>query len=118
MASMLQMFIIGAPLYVIVQDNPPARFLVACGFIFVICTSLLLLIFVPKVAKRTKNLNLGMNGGSRGTTVSVMPKTMKRKDKGSGISLMSQNSEYSQKEKWLLQQSKARPTESDVMEKL
>lgn len=49
MASMLQMALVGTPLLALVYDNPNARFFVWTGIIFVVCTSLLLLIFVPKI---------------------------------------------------------------------
>lgn len=49
--SMLQIFIVGVPLLVIVYNDPSAYFFVWCGIIFIICTTILLLIFVPKVVR-------------------------------------------------------------------
>lgn len=48
--SMLQIFVVGVPLLVIVDTNPSANFFVWTGIIFIVCTSILGLIFVPKVA--------------------------------------------------------------------
>eukprot|EP00957_Ditylum_brightwellii_P164991 12561996-Ditylum_brightwellii.AAC.1 len=48
-ASILQAGIIGGPLLVIAGDDPTAFVLVAVGGIFVICMSILFLIFIPKM---------------------------------------------------------------------
>ena len=45
----LQIFLIGLPLLVIVQDNPPARYFLSVGIIFLVCVGMLLLIFGPKI---------------------------------------------------------------------
>jgi len=47
--SILQAGIIGGPLLIITHDNPAALVLVKVGGIFVICMSILLLIFIPKM---------------------------------------------------------------------
>lgn len=49
--SMMQISIVAVPLLVIVNNNPSASFFVWTGAIFIICTSVLLLIFVPKVMR-------------------------------------------------------------------
>jgi hypothetical protein len=49
--SMLQIFIVGVPLLVIVYHDPNAYFFVMCGIIFIICTTILFLIFVPKIIR-------------------------------------------------------------------
>jgi len=46
-----QIFIVGVPLLVIVYNDPSAYFFVWCGIIFIVCTTILLLIFVPKVVR-------------------------------------------------------------------
>lgn len=46
--SLLQIFIVGVPLLVIVHNDPSAYFFVWCGLIFIVCSSILLLIFAPK----------------------------------------------------------------------
>jgi 7 transmembrane sweet-taste receptor of 3 GCPR len=47
--SMFQMFVIGIPVIFLVRDQPAAQYFVYSGIIFVICTAVLLLIFVPKI---------------------------------------------------------------------
>lgn len=49
--SLLQIFIVGVPLLVIVHNDPSAYFFVWCGLIFVVCSSILLLIFGPKLLR-------------------------------------------------------------------
>lgn len=51
MLSMLQIFIVGVPLLWIVKTNPSALFFVWTGIIFIVCTTILGLIFLPKVIK-------------------------------------------------------------------
>jgi len=56
--SMFQIFIVGVPLLVIVYNDPSAYFFVWCGIIFIICTTILLLIFVPKIVRwKSKSTN-------------------------------------------------------------
>ena len=53
--SMLQIFIVGVPLLVIVYQDPSAYFFMWTGIIFIISTSILFLIFIPKILTwRTK----------------------------------------------------------------
>jgi hypothetical protein len=79
--SMLQITIVGIPLLVIVYNDPSAYFFVWCGIIFIVCTTILLLMFVPKIkrwktwsAKKNKRkLSQGgsiQNSGSVGGAVS------------------------------------------------
>jgi gamma-aminobutyric acid type B receptor len=46
---MFQMFIIGVPIMFLVQESPEAKYFVFSGIIFLICATMLLLIFVPKI---------------------------------------------------------------------
>jgi hypothetical protein len=47
--TMLQISAIGLPLLFLVQENPTPLFFVKSGILFVVCMSILLLIFVPKI---------------------------------------------------------------------
>ncbi len=49
MVSILQACCIGLPLVAIVSDQPVANFILRSGLIFVVCMSMLLLMFVPKI---------------------------------------------------------------------
>ena len=49
MLSMLQIFIVAAPLLVLVHTDPSANFFVWAGIIFTVSSTILGLIFVPKV---------------------------------------------------------------------
>ncbi|KAL7549918.1 hypothetical protein ACHAWF_013171 [Thalassiosira exigua] len=60
--SMLQIFVVGVPLLVIVYDNPSAYFFVWTGIIFVVSTSILMLIFAPKVMTVRERKNQGPTG--------------------------------------------------------
>ena len=48
-ASMLQAFVIGIPVVVLLKEDPRAIFIVVSMLIFITCTAVLLLLFVPKV---------------------------------------------------------------------
>ena len=48
-SSMLLLSSVGVPTVVIVSDDPKARFFVTSSIIFVLCSSVLLFIFVPKI---------------------------------------------------------------------
>ena len=48
MASMIQVFLTGMPILVIVTNNPPVSFFVKSSIIFVVCMSLVCLTFIPK----------------------------------------------------------------------
>jgi hypothetical protein len=50
MLSILQVGLVGIPIIFLVQDNPPARFFVGLVIITVVCMSVLLLIFIPKMS--------------------------------------------------------------------
>lgn len=54
MLSILQIFLVGTPLVFLVTDNPPAQFFVLAAMVSVVCLSVLLLIFVPKIMKARK----------------------------------------------------------------
>ena len=49
MASILQAWCMGIPIFIVVWENPQAKFFVESGIIFVTSLSFLLLVFVPKV---------------------------------------------------------------------
>lgn len=49
MASILQVVIVGIPLLFLVNENPPANYFIRSSIIFVVCLSILLLVFVPKI---------------------------------------------------------------------
>jgi len=52
--SMMQIFVIGVPLLVIVHTNPAAKFFVWTGIVFIVSSTTLLLIFVPKLINSRK----------------------------------------------------------------
>ena len=49
MASILQAWAMGIPILIVVKDNPQAKFFVEVAIIFVTCSAILLLMFVPKM---------------------------------------------------------------------
>lgn len=49
MASILQAWAMGIPILIVVKDSPQAKFFVEVAIIFVTCSSILLLMFVPKM---------------------------------------------------------------------
>ena len=49
MASILQAWAMGIPILIVVKDNPQARYFVKVAIIFVTCSAILLLMFVPKM---------------------------------------------------------------------
>ena len=58
MASLLQMVIVGAPVLLLVRDNPLAWYLTAAAMIFFISHGILCLIFLPKIhAMRQKSFD-------------------------------------------------------------
>jgi len=63
-SSILQAGIIGGPLLVIARDSPAAFVLVTVGEIFVICMSILLLIFIPKIKYMKKWKKKNSSSGS------------------------------------------------------
>merc|ERR1711862_978986 len=63
--SMLLVFAMGIPIAIIANDNPRARFFINLFIIFIICISLLLFIFYPKV---TYHIDL-VNGGKSMTNL-------------------------------------------------
>lgn len=48
MGSYLQVVAVGLPLFFLVNDNPTARFFLTSSMVFLMCVSVLLLLFVPK----------------------------------------------------------------------
>lgn len=54
MGSMMQIFIVGIPLVFLVNDSPPAKYFILVSMISVICFSVLLLMFVPKMRAMSK----------------------------------------------------------------
>jgi len=73
--SMFQIFIVGVPLLVIVYQNPSASFFVWTGIIFIVTSSILLLIFVPKLItwKTPAPKNSGNKWSSYGSANSAGP---------------------------------------------
>merc|ERR1719491_1453489 len=61
---MMQISIIGVPLLVIVYTNPAAKFFVWTGIIFIVSSTTLLLIFVPKVINSRKIAPTGKHANS------------------------------------------------------
>ena len=57
MASILQAFLIGVPLLFLSESSPTARYLVRSILVFVICMSVLLFIFVPKMITGNANMD-------------------------------------------------------------
>lgn len=55
MASILQVMLVGVPLGFLVQGNPTARFFVNSSMAFVVCMSVLSLLFLPKVINVHEN---------------------------------------------------------------
>lgn len=49
MGSILQVILVGIPLLFLVNDNPTASYFIRSSIVFVICISILVLIFVPKI---------------------------------------------------------------------
>jgi 7 transmembrane sweet-taste receptor of 3 GCPR len=65
MASMLQAFLTCLPILALVQNSPPVSFFVKTSIIFVISMSLILLIFLPKQARKQQprpSLFIGQSG--------------------------------------------------------
>ena len=73
--SMFQIFIVGVPLLIIVYQDPSAYFFVFTGIIFVVSSSILLLIFIPKfVTWKQPALKKNVNKwSSYGTATSAGP---------------------------------------------
>lgn len=64
MVSLLQSLIIGVPLLIIVNDNEVARYFVWCGIIFIVTTSILGVMFIPKVLQKRKISSRGSTSGA------------------------------------------------------
>ena len=62
LASMAQAGIVGVPLLFLVGDQPRANFVVRVLLVFVTCSAILVLIFVPKILKRNKTEKLKREG--------------------------------------------------------
>mmetsp|Transcript_28701 Transcript_28701/g.53060 ORF Transcript_28701/g.53060 Transcript_28701/m.53060 type:complete len:899 (-) Transcript_28701:897-3593(-) len=66
MSIILLVSFIGIPVIIIARDNSAALYFVTAGLIFVVCSSLLLLIFIPKVwALTKKSSNTNTSASSR-----------------------------------------------------
>jgi hypothetical protein len=70
MASILQVIVVGMPLLFLVDDNPTASYFIRSSIVFVICMSILLMMFVPKIYTWTKKkdarrVGLQRQGGLR-----------------------------------------------------
>jgi hypothetical protein len=74
--SMSQIFVVGVPLLFIVHKEPSAYFFVWCGIIFIVCSTILLLIFMPKIIRWkslvNKNKKSSRGGPSMGGSVDVI----------------------------------------------
>ena len=68
MSIILLVSFIGIPVIIIARDNSAAFYFVTAGLIFVVCSSILLLIFIPKVrALRKTSCNPSISGSSGAT---------------------------------------------------
>jgi hypothetical protein len=56
-ASWLQVFVVGFPVMFLVKENPTATYFLRTSSVFVVCMSLLLFIFVPKILFHRHNSN-------------------------------------------------------------
>lgn len=65
--SLLETMILGGPLLVLVRDNPPADFLIKAVLVTIVCSTILLFMFVPKYLqrniRRAMNKSHGRDGG-------------------------------------------------------
>jgi len=64
MAFILLVFFIGFPVMIIAHDNVAASFFLKAGVVFVVCSTILLLIFIPKVwaVKKCDNISASTAG--------------------------------------------------------
>lgn len=67
--SMFQIFVVGVPLLAIVYENPPAYFFVCTAIIFIVSSSILCLIFIPKVVSKMKPQSQRPSQSSRHSSV-------------------------------------------------
>lgn len=77
MACILQVIVVGVPLLFLVYENPPADYFVRSTIVFVICASILLLIFGPKMyhhRKRKGGSSHSLSSRSVGLTYRVLEK--------------------------------------------
>lgn len=58
MVSWFQVFVVGIPVMVLVQEQPTAAYFLKTSIIFIVCMSLLLFIFVPKVLIQRRNVSI------------------------------------------------------------
>jgi hypothetical protein len=97
--SMSQIFVVGVPLLFIVHKEPSAYFFVWCGIIFIVCSTILLLIFVPKIIRwkslLNKNKIRSRGGPSMGGSVDVIRNRISRdavsRDESHGSSMETSN---------------------------
>ncbi|KAL3921905.1 MAG: hypothetical protein SGILL_002499 [Bacillariaceae sp.] len=61
MGSFLQVIAVGLPLFFLVNDNPTATFFLTSSMVFLMCISVLLLLFIPKW--RTHRIRQSQNAG-------------------------------------------------------
>ena len=75
MASILQAALIGLPLLFLADSNPVARYVVRSLLVFVICMSVLLFIFVPKVLKADEKMTVrfSVSGASKRQSYNYEP---------------------------------------------
>jgi len=121
--SMFQILLVGIPLLAIVYDTPSAYFFVWCGIIFIICTTILLLIFVPKVIRwksgasdRSTTANKFTSNWSHGNNASSAPShssQVENKNASSGDKRVS----FDDKESELIHREKMDEIKDLVMEK-
>ena len=58
---MLLVSFVGVPTMIIVSDEPKAKYFVLTSIIFVLCTAVLLFIFIPKVLATNRGPSNGLN---------------------------------------------------------
>jgi glucan phosphoethanolaminetransferase (alkaline phosphatase superfamily) len=100
MPLILMVSFIGIPIMVIAQNNSSASYFTAAGIIFVICISILVLIYVPKVIALKEKEHL-RNASS---VCSSIPSTSQHSDNGNeGIKILSTDAGWTGREKsWVI----------------
>lgn len=74
MVSWFQVFVVGIPVMVLVQEQPTAAYFLKTSIVFIVCMSLLLFIFVPKVLIQQRNVSIrGSNFDRKRNTGSNTP---------------------------------------------
>ncbi|CAB9498272.1 Extracellular solute-binding protein family 1 [Seminavis robusta] len=88
MASILQAVLIGTPLLFLANSNPTARYVVRSVLIFVVCMSVLVFVFVPKVLNQNDRITavrVSSVGGRRGSISGLSSGFNKNSDFSNGV---------------------------------